>query len=73
MSTPHVSGIVALMTQKNSSLTASDVEAILEATALALPAGSRSLPFNGTVSWGDNANGSGIAQADAALAAVIAN
>ncbi len=74
MSTPHVSGIVALMTQKNTSLTAADVEAILEATALAMPAGSRFVPAYGvSIAWGNDANGSGIVQADAALAAVIAN
>ncbi len=74
MSTPHVSGIVALMTQKNSGLTAAEVEAILEATALPMPAGSRFVPAYGvSIPWGNDANGSGIVQADAALAAVIAN
>ena len=36
MASPHVAGIVALMLQKNSSLTASYVEEILESTALDL-------------------------------------
>lgn len=72
MASPHVAGIVALMAQKNPLLTASETEAILELAAIPLPAGSRSVKgpdgVTVTVSWGDDASGSGIITADAALA-----
>jgi hypothetical protein len=71
MSSPHVAGIVALMCQKNRLLTASAAEAILKATAIPLPAGSRTvaLPDGGTEvqSWGKDATGAGLVTADAAL------
>lgn len=73
MATPHVAGIVALMAQKNPALTASQAESILEGSASALGAGSRTIfNSNGTtsvVTWGTNATGAGLATADAALAA----
>jgi subtilisin family serine protease len=73
MASPHVAGIVALMVQKNPSLTASEAEDILEAAAIPLGAGSRTVTdSNGlttsTVSWGTDATGSGLITADAALA-----
>jgi subtilisin family serine protease len=71
MASPHVAGIVALMAQKNPSLTASQAEATLESTAIPLGAGSRTITdISGstvTVSWGANATGAGLATADAAL------
>ena len=72
--TPHVAGIVALMAQKAPGLTASEAESILESTAVPLPPGSLSVmtPF-GTQEeymWGADATGSGLAVAEAALAAV---
>ncbi|MEN3035628.1 MAG: S8 family serine peptidase [Candidatus Methanosuratincola sp.] len=80
MATPHVAGIVALMLQKNPMLTQSKVENILKATALGIPSGSAWVydlyDENGGYApgfylrtWGDNATGSGLVQADAALAA----
>jgi subtilisin family serine protease len=70
---PHVAGIVALMAQKNPALTAAQAETILQNTALPLPAGSRSITNVAgqpeTVSWGDDAAGSGLANAAAAVAA----
>jgi subtilisin family serine protease len=74
MASPHVAGLVALMLEKNPALTAAQVETILEATALPIPAGSANVN-NGAgqvveISWGFNATGSGLALADAALAAV---
>jgi len=73
MASPHVAGIVALMVQKNASLNASEVEDILEGSAIPLPAGSRTITNSdkstSTVSWGDDASGSGLTTADAALAA----
>lgn len=73
MASPHVAGIVALMAQKDPSLTAAQAEAILESTAVPLPPGSRTIrgpdgrPV--VVSWGADATGSGLATATAALAA----
>lgn len=66
MASPHVAGIVALMAQKKSSLTASEAEATLESVAIAMGAGTRVV--NGvSVTWGTNATGSGLITADAAL------
>ena len=70
---PHVTGIVALMAEKNQSLTAAQAEIILESSALTLPAGSLDI-YNPdgsvtTYTWGDNATGAGLVRADAALAA----
>ena len=73
MASPHVAGIVALMAQKDPSLTAAQAEAILESTAVPLPPGSRTIrgpdgrPV--VVSWGADATGSGLATATATLAA----
>jgi len=75
MASPHVAGLVALMLEKNPTLTAADVEAILEAKALPIPAGSASVDDGSgqkvEISWGSNATGSGLALADAALAGVL--
>jgi subtilisin family serine protease len=73
MASPHVAGIAALMAQKKGSLTGPEAEAILEASAIALPAGCRTI--NGPsgvaekVCWGTDATGAGLATANAALAA----
>jgi subtilisin family serine protease len=89
---PHVAGIAALMLQKNPTLTAGQIEGILESTTLPLAPGSAGLTFPGigpgnpptwsdfsniyffgaTVSWGADATGHGLVQADAALAATPA-
>jgi len=73
MASPHVAGIVALMAQKYPALTAGQAEDILQKSAVPLPAGNRSVnDGNGhmvTYSWGADATGSGLATADAALAA----
>lgn len=75
MSTPHVTGIVAMMLQKNPSLVQAQVEIILENTALAIPPGSMTVwdlsPTQGwyTYSWGADATGKGLIQAKAAVAA----
>ncbi|HEX5015224.1 MAG TPA: S8 family serine peptidase [Candidatus Limnocylindrales bacterium] len=77
-STPHVTGLVALMLQKDPTLSQSDVESILKSSALPIPAGSAEVwdPFNAngpqfvTFSWEDNATGSGLIQADAALSLI---
>ncbi|WP_322508747.1 S8 family peptidase [Anaerolinea sp.] len=73
MASPHVAGIVALMAQKYPALTASQAESILEASAVSLPAGCRTIytPYGTTknVCWDADATGAGLATADAALAA----
>lgn len=76
MASPHVAGIVALMLQKNpslTSLTTPSVETILEGAAISLPAGCRDVKNpDGTTAqfcWGADATGAGLATADAALAA----
>ncbi|MCO6041312.1 S8 family peptidase [Thermococcus alcaliphilus] len=79
MATPHVSGIVALMLQKDMEdnvidLNQTIVEGILEDTAMPItwynasvmsPAG-----VYENITWGDDAVGSGLVQADAAVEAV---
>jgi subtilisin family serine protease len=73
MASPHVAGIVALMAQKNPALTAGQAEAILEESAIHLDAGCRDVTGPGgavsNICWGADATGSGLATADAALAA----
>ncbi len=72
MASPHVAGIVALMADKYSGLTASQAESILTGAAIALPAGCRDImsPYGAEeVCWNDDATGSGLITADAALAA----
>jgi len=73
MATPHVTGIVALMAQKDAALTAGDAETILEASALRLGTGPVTItnPSGSTtaISWGTDATGAGLVQVDAALAA----
>lgn len=72
MASPHVAGIAALMLQKQPLLRPSDVETILEASAVPMAPGCATVAVpTGTEStcWGANATGHGIATADAALAA----
>jgi subtilisin family serine protease len=74
MASPHVAGIAALMLQKNPRLSQTQVESILEGSAIALPPGCRSVrPGPGaavqSICWGADATGAGLATADAALAA----
>ena len=73
MASPHVAGIVALLAQKDPTLTASEAESILEGTAIPLLSGSRTVnnpdgTFD-TLSWGTDATGAGLVDAAAALAA----
>jgi len=73
MSCPHVTSVVAMMLEKNPTLTQSTVEGILESTALPIPPGSMTVwdlvPSQGwyTYSWGTTATGSGLVQAIAAV------
>jgi subtilisin family serine protease len=75
MATPHVSGIAAMLLQCDPTLTQGEVESILKSTALPIAPGSMTVwdlsPVQGwyTYSWGTDATGSGLVQADAAVAA----
>jgi subtilisin family serine protease len=73
MASPHVAGIAALMAQKDPSLTQTEAEDILVASAIYLAPGCRNVyQSNGTIEqfcWGTDATGAGLATADAALAA----
>ena len=74
MASPHVAGIAALLLQKNPALNQSQVENILETTAIALQPGCRNVvdPTVGPTSfcWESDAAGAGLVTADAALAAL---
>ncbi len=76
MSAPHVTAVAAQMLEKNADLDQAQVESILKSTALPIPAGSMTVfdlsPTQGfyTYSWGTDATGAGLVQADSALAAV---
>jgi subtilisin family serine protease len=74
MASPHVAGIVALMAQKDPTLTAAGAESILTGAAIALGPGCRTIatPYGYTeeVCWGADATGAGLITADAALAAM---
>jgi subtilisin family serine protease len=74
MAAPHVTGTVALMLQKAPSLTQAQAESILESAAIPIAAGCRDvLPTVGAepeeICWGADATGSGLLDADAAVAA----
>lgn len=73
MAAPHVTGIVALMVQKNPALTAAEAEEILESKAIYLAPGCRTVytPYDDAVEycWGADATGAGLVDAAAALAA----
>jgi subtilisin family serine protease len=75
MAAPHVTGTVALMLQKNPALTEAQAESIIEASAIGLGAGCRSVILvpRGTtpeeICWGADATGAGLLNAAAAVAA----
>lgn len=76
MSAPHVTGIVALMLEKNPELAQSSVETTLESTALTINPGLAKVwdlsPEQKwyTYSWDADAIGSGLVQAKDALEAI---
>jgi subtilisin family serine protease len=76
MASPHVAGIVALMAQKNPGLTPAEAEAALEASAIYLAPGCRTVSVPGGTTaeycWDANATGAGLATADAAIGATPA-
>ncbi len=78
MASPHVAGLAALMLEKNPELVQGEVENIMKSTALHIPPGSGfdlllwllGIPgLSATPTWEADATGSGLVQADAALAA----
>ena len=75
MASPHVAGIVALLAQKDPTLTAFEAEALLESTAIPLAPGSLTVyGSSGALeqfTWGAVATGSGLVDAAAALNALI--
>jgi subtilisin family serine protease len=75
MASPHVAGIAALLVQERPELIQGDVEAILEGSAIYLPAGCRDImdPNAGptTICWDDDATGAGLTTADAAIAYML--
>jgi len=75
MASPHVAGIAALLVQTRPELIQGDVEAILEGSAIYLPAGCRDImdPNVGptTICWDDDATGAGLTTADAAIAYML--
>ena len=75
MSSPHVAAVAALMMQNDPSLTQAEVECFLKSTALPTPPGfGGGVVFGvGSQIWGADATGSGLVQADAAIAAIGAN
>ena len=82
MATPHVSAVAAQMLEKDPTLTQAEVEHIMKTTALPIPAATNYMYYdivNATghsapdwyyLTWGLYAVGSGLIQADAAVAAV---
>jgi subtilisin family serine protease len=77
MASPHVAGLVALMMQKNKTMTQSTVESKLKTSATAFTTSSAMIrPSPGAslapISWGIDSTGSGLINAVAALASVTA-
>ncbi|MFW9778396.1 MAG: S8 family serine peptidase [Candidatus Heimdallarchaeota archaeon] len=69
MATPHVSAVAAMMLERNPTLFQGDIESILKGTALPIPPGFANVFLVGPQAWGADATGSGLVQADAAIAA----
>jgi subtilisin family serine protease len=78
MAAPHVTGVAAQMLEKNPTLDQGQVESIMKSSALGIPAGSMTVfdlsPTMDwyTYTWGTDATGSGLIQANAALSMVSA-
>ena len=69
MASPHVTGTVALMLQKNPGLSAAQAETILENTAVPMAPGCATVAADGSTCWASDATGHGLLDASAALAA----
>jgi subtilisin family serine protease len=76
MAAPHVTGVAAQLLQKDPTLGQAQVENILKSSALPIPDGSMQVwdlvPTQDwyTYSWGSDATGAGLVQADLALAMI---
>jgi subtilisin family serine protease len=76
MATPHVASLAALALQKDPTLTQTEMEALLESTAMPIPAGTAQVwdisPAPGWTypTWGADATGAGLVNAEALLTAV---
>lgn len=75
MASPHVAGIVALMAERNPSLTAAQAETSLEAAAIPMTPGTHHPLAPGPaccfeLTWAEDGTGHGFITADAALAAM---
>ncbi|HEY5436671.1 MAG TPA: S8 family serine peptidase [Candidatus Limnocylindrales bacterium] len=76
MATPHVASLAALALQKDPTLTQTEMEALLESTAMRIPAGTAKVwdisPAPGWTypTWGTDATGAGLVNAEALLTAV---
>jgi subtilisin family serine protease len=76
MATPHVASLAALALQKDPTLTQTEMEALLESTAMPIPAGTAKVwdisPAPGWTypTWGADATGAGLVNAEALLTAV---
>jgi subtilisin family serine protease len=74
MASPHVAGLVALMLEKDPTITAPTAQAILQATATPIPAPAcLDVAVEGHICWEPNATGSGLVNAEAALAHHLLN
>ena len=69
MASPHVAAVAALMLEKNPILTQAAVEGILKSTTIPIPPGTGFSVQTGDNTWGADATGTGLVQADAAIAA----
>ena len=78
MASPHVAAVAAMMLEANPTLTQAGIDAAMTSTAIDIGAGTRQVwdPFNAEgpgfyeISWGADAAGEGLLQADLAIAAV---
>jgi len=70
MASPHVAAVAALMLEKNPNLSQATVEGILKSTTIPIPPGTGFSVQTGVNTWGADATGTGLIQADAAISAV---
>ena len=69
MASPHVAAVAALMLEKNPALSQASVENILKTTTIPIPPGTGFSVATGVNTWGADATGTGLIQADLAIGA----